>query len=342
VSKHSKAPGELSLLSQIRQRVFSRSSSALRLGIGDDCAILRPGKNDEIIVTTDLSLENVHFHRDWHPPESVGHRCLTRGLSDIAAMGGRPVAAFLSLALPAELTRTKRGHSWLERFYDGLLELATNSGVPLAGGDLAQHPTIAADIVLVGSVDRGKALLRSRAKPGDQLYVTGPLGGSAAELLFLQQNPKRFARIRNTGEHPHLFPAARLSAGQWLSRKGTTAALDISDGLSTDLAHLCEESGVAAEIDAAALPVHPLAGRAETAGLTPSALKLALSGGEDYELLFTMPATSRIPQQIAGIPVQKIGKIVARRKGKPMMTLLQNGQAIPLEAKGWEHFSKSS
>jgi thiamine-monophosphate kinase len=332
--------GELTLLSQIRQRSKNRSFPALRLGIGDDCAILRPEKNEEIIVTTDLSLENVHFRRDWHRPEVVGHRCLTRGLSDIAAMGGRPLAAFLSLAVPESLIRNKRGQSWLERFYDGLLALAKSSGVPLAGGDLAQNPTITADIVLVGAVSRNRALLRSGAKPGDSIYVTGSLGGSAAELLMLGRQPGRFARARKTENHPHLFPLPRLSVGAWLNRRAT-AAIDISDGLSTDLAHLCEESRVAAEIDAYALPIHPLAQKIEKKGLIPSAQELAFHGGEDYELLFTAPSSTRIPKQIAGISIHKIGRMVASRRGKPAIALLEDGKTTAIAVKGWQHFKSS-
>src|SRR5271169_6103685 len=153
------------MIAAIRAR--SRGASKeLRLGIGDDCALLRPPPGEEIAVTTDFSLENVHFRRNWHPPESVGHRCLARGLSDLAAMGARPIAAFLSLAVPRELTVGRRGQlSWVERFFDGLLELADRMKLPLAGGDTAESPPIgnanlvAADIVLIGGIKRGQALL---------------------------------------------------------------------------------------------------------------------------------------------------------------------------------------
>lgn len=331
--------GELALLSQIRQRSSHFSSSALRLGIGDDCAILRPGKDEEILVTTDLSLENVHFRLDWHQPEAVGHRCLTRGLSDIAAMGGRPLAAFLSLAVPAELTQARRGRSWLERFYDGMLALAKTFGVPLAGGDLAQSPTVAADIVLVGGIPKKQALLRSGARPGDLIYVSGALGGSSAELLMLNRDSKRFARLKKTENHPHLFPQPRLSVGQRL-RGRATAAIDISDGLSTDLAHLCEESQVSAEIESAALPIHPVAQKAASGGLASSALDLAINGGEDYELLFTASPSTRIPREIAGVPLHQIGRIIARQ-GRPTMTLLEKDKATVLTGRGWQHFRNS-
>ncbi|MGH8013832.1 MAG: thiamine-phosphate kinase, partial [Candidatus Binataceae bacterium] len=152
----------------------------LTLGIGDDCAIIKPARGEELLITTDLSLENVHFRRDWHPPESIGHRCLARGLSDLAAMGARPEAALLSLALPPEL----RGR-WMERFFDGLLALALRYSVPLAGGDIAQSPArghdarrglAMADMVLLGSAAAGCGMRRSGAQPGDGIYVTGALG----------------------------------------------------------------------------------------------------------------------------------------------------------------------
>ena len=147
-------------------------------GIGDDCAILRIPAGHEALVTTDFSLEGVHFRREWHSAEVIGHRCLTRGLSDIAAMGGTPIAAFLSLAVPSGIPQ-----KWVDRFMKGLLELAGENGVTLAGGDTAQSAAgVCADIVVVGSAPKGSAIRRSRARPGDLLYVTGVLGGAAAAL----------------------------------------------------------------------------------------------------------------------------------------------------------------
>src|SRR5215470_4671145 len=168
---------EKSLIKGIRRSARGAGRS-VRIGIGDDCAVLRPPKGHEILVTTDFTLENIHFRRAWHTPEVVGRRCLTRGLSDIAAMGGRPLAVFLSLALPADLPQ-----NWVDRFMHGLLALARGHSVPLAGGDTAQSQKgILADIVVVGSVPNGKAVTRSGAKPGDRIYVTGDLGGGTAAL----------------------------------------------------------------------------------------------------------------------------------------------------------------
>jgi thiamine-monophosphate kinase len=344
-------PGERALISAIRSRAAPHRG-IVRLGIGDDCAILRPAAGTEIVVTTDFSLEQVHFRRDWHTPESAGHRCLTRGLSDLAAMGARPAAAFLSLAVPPELTTTERGASWVERFMNGLLALAGLHKVPLAGGDTAQSPIfdetgckqtgmVSADIVLLGSAPRGRALLRSGARAGDILYVTGALGGAEAELLALGRNPQDFHKLTKAAPaHPHLYPEPRLAVGaRLLSLRTATAAIDVSDGLSTDLAHLCEESRLAAEIEITALPVHALARKAETDGWIPSAQHLALHGGEDYELLFTAPPRTKIPAKIAGVPLHAIGRMKPHRKGKPLIELVEaDGKRTPLDAGGWEHF----
>jgi len=344
-------PGERTLISTIRARA-AKPSGILRLGIGDDCAVLRPGAASEIVVTTDFSLEQVHFRRDWHPPEAVGHRCLARGLSDLAAMGAKPAAAFLSLAIPPELLAGNRGSSWIERFFDGLLTLAERTGTPLAGGDTAQSPSfdeagcrqtgmVSADIVLLGSVPRNRALLRSHARAGDVVYVTSVLGGAEAELLALGRNPQAFRRLTKAASgHPHLFPEPRLEVGARLqSQRKATAAIDVSDGLSTDLAHLCEESELAAEIEAATIPIHPLAKKAESDGWIPSALHLALHGGEDYELLFTASPRTKMPAKIAGVPIHAIGRMKTHRKGKPLIEMLDaNGKRIPLDPGGWEHF----
>lgn len=333
--------GEQALIESIRRRI-QQSSPTLRLGIGDDCAVLRPSQGEEIVVTTDFSLEGVHFRRDWHSPESVGHRCLARGLSDLAAMGARPLAAFLSLAVPSELAALRKGKSWVDRFLNGLLALAQQCSVPLAGGDTARSPQLACfDIVLVGAVRRGRALLRSAASPGDLIYVTGALGGSSAELLALQRAPRRFARFTQAvGDHPHLFPQPRLSVAAKLAAAGLAhAAIDISDGLSTDLAHVCNESHLAAQLDAASIPVHPLAVEAARARRSPSALDLALHGGEDYELLFTAPPSAIIPKKITGVPIHRIGRMLPRRARRPQVMLRDHeGRTAPLAPRGWEHF----
>jgi thiamine-monophosphate kinase len=329
-STSSRKQGELALIDQIRRRVARSSSTGLSLGIGDDCALLRLKPGEEVAVTTDLSIEDRHFRLDLHPPGAIGHRTLARGLSDIAAMGARPVAAFLSLGLPPELTqpRARKDGSWLGSFLDGFLALASKHQVPLAGGDLAQSPTALADIVLIGAVARDKALLRSGARPGDLLYVTGSLGGSAAGLKRLSQ---RSSRKQSPDLSPHLWPQPRVPQGLWLrGHNAATAAIDISDGLSTDLEHLCQESSVSAELDAASLPIF--------AGAT---VEDALHGGEDYELLFTARPATRIPRNIAGVPITRIGAITKSRAKSPRMVLIAAAGRHALEPRGWEHFRVS-
>jgi thiamine-monophosphate kinase len=333
---------ERAILKGLRARAAGRVGSALRVGIGDDAAVLALRRSEELVVTTDFSLEDVHFRRDWHAPEAVGHKCLARGLSDIAAMGARPVAAFVSLAVPRALARGRGGTSWLDRFYDGLLALAAEWSVPLAGGDLAEAPggaqaRAAADIVVVGAVERGRALLRSGARAGDAIYVTGTLGGAATELRALMRSDKRtpartpahFRRMTTAkAEHPHFFPEPRLGIGRALARRRlATAAIDISDGLSVDLQHLCEESGLRAEVDAGLLPLG--------SGAT---LQNALHGGDDYELLFTAESDARVPGRIAGVPVRRIGRMLRRRSGAPQMMVMRNGLRSELLAQGWQHF----
>lgn len=306
---------ERQLIARLRRAV--RGKNAV-LGIGDDCAILRVPAGHEALVTTDFSLEGVHFRRDWRSPECIGHRCLVRGLSDIAAMGGRPIAAFLSLALPGKLPQR-----WVDRFFAGLLRLAEKYKVELAGGDTSQSPVgVLADITVVGSMPRGKALRRSGAGVGDQIYVTGTLGESAAELQLL---------TRKKIKRRDVFPEPRIAIGGWLIEERTaTACIDISDGVSSDLAHICEESGVGALLDAAAIPVHPSARK------LVNALDLALHGGEDYELLFTVGKKARVPAQIAGVQITHIGEVTS---GKAVR-ISQNGRTSALTSAGWEHFRR--
>ena len=321
---------EKTLIAQIRHLAsFAKPGRVSRIwtGIGDDCAVLRLSPQHNSLITTDFTLEGIHFRRDWHPPESVGHRCLARGLSDIAAMGGEPVAAFLSLALPRDLRQ-----SWVSRFTRGFLSLAQKYGVPLAGGDTAESPDgILADIIVVGTVPKSRAILRSGARPGDRIYVTGSLGGSAAAVVQMHTqlekklNPSQYSR--------HFYPDPRLALARILrERRLATAMIDLSDGLSTDLAHICDESHAGAELDAACIP-RARVGRP----VREVDLDLALHGGEDYELLFTAPSSKRIPSQLAGVPITPIGQIT--RKRRIFMTGARN-LACELKPRGWEHFRK--
>jgi thiamine-monophosphate kinase len=319
---------EKALIAQLRRFAKSSKNSAVAFGIGDDCAILRlsPKRREiqDTLVTTDFSLEEIHFRRNWHSPESVAHRCLARGLSDIAAMGGQPVAAFLSLAMPQSVPQT-----WVRRFARALISLANRYNVTLAGGDTAESLNgILADIIVVGTASRGKAVLRSGAHPGDLIYISGELGGSAAALEDLRKtskklNPRHYSR--------HFFPEPRVELGRILRKKNLPSAMiDISDGLSTDLAHICEEGGVGAEIQANLIP------RARV-GKPPRLvdLEFALHGGEDYELLFTAPDSKKIPPRIAGVPIARIGRIT---RAKKMLLMNQAGIRHELKPQGWEHF----
>ena len=299
------------------------TTSSIISGIGDDCSLLRIPPRHEVLVTTDLSLEGVHFKREWHSAENIGHRCLARGLSDIAAMGGEPLAAFLSLGLPRELKQ-----DWVDGFMRGLLKLARRFGVQLAGGDTAQAPgNIVADIVVLGSVPRGRAILRSGARPGDRIYVTGELGASAAALKLLysgnQPPPSLYRR--------HAAPEPRIAIGKILrERRLASAMIDLSDGLSTDLAHICEESGVGAEIAEQSIPRTRLA-----KGAHPVSVDNALHGGEDYELLFT--SSKSVPRTIDGVKISEIGRI---SRGHVIKLLTPSGSRQKLASLGWEHFQK--
>ena len=306
------------LIQYLRRAVSAREEHAGQ-GIGDDCAVLAIPRGHEALVTTDFSLEGVHFRRDWHPPDSVGHRCLARGLSDIAAMGGIPRAAFLSLALPAELPQ-----EWVDRFVAGLLNLAARFSVHLTGGDTAQSPVgVLADIIVLGSVPAGQAILRSGARAGDFIYVTGTLGSSVAALNQLRDGEK----LRPKSYMKHFYPEPRLAVGKFLrEKKLASAMIDVSDGLSTDLGHICEESGTGAVVSAEALPVIP----------GKEGLALALHGGDEYELLFTAHPSRRIPKQIAGVTVTRIGEITS---GRQVTLAATGGKTALLRPGGWEHFA---
>jgi thiamine-monophosphate kinase len=314
---------EKALIARLRRQVKSGRGNILT-GIGDDCAVLRLPPGHETLVTTDFSLEGVHFRRDWHPPESIGHRCLARGLSDIAAMGGEPVAVCLSLALPRDVAQ-----SWIDRFTRGLLALAKKQRATLAGGDTAESPAgILADIVVVGSVPKGKAILRSGARPGDRIYVSGTLGGSAAAVQQMLAKKKI-----NPRDHPrHFYPEPRIELGKLLRERGLASAMiDTSDGLSTDLAHICEESRVGAELDAARIPRAHL-GKASR----PVDLELTLHGGEDYELLFTAPEGKMVSSHLVRTQITEIGHIT-RKRGIFIRDLKGLRR---LKAQGWEHFRR--
>lgn len=322
-------------------------SRGLDLGIGDDAALIRASANRDFVLTTDLSIEDVHFRLDLHPPRSIGHRALARALSDLAAMGANPRFALLSLALRRGLTR-----SWITSFYDGLDALAERLGVTLIGGDTAVVDTATAiDIIAIGEVERGRALLRSGARPGDRIYVTGRLGLSELGLVLLSggarapvatSRPPKKADGRKIGGRNtaiegaltrHLYPEPRCGAGIALARRRlVSAAIDVSDGFAADLARLCESSRCGAVIHAANLPLPP-------AGQQRDRLELGLHGGEDYELIFTVPAAraGRAPHRIDGVTICEVGLIQAGRRLKLRRA---DGREIALDTRGYDHFRK--
>jgi thiamine-monophosphate kinase len=301
--------GEVEILESIRLRTCLPAKRGLALGIGDDCAIYRPrGAPEDLLLTTDLLLEDVHFRHQTHPPEALGHKALARGLSDIAAMGGAPRFCLVSLAAGARADRR-----WIDRFYTGLLRLARISGAPLAGGDLAHAAKTACDIVVCGAVPRGSALRRDGARAGHAIYVSGRLGGSALGLE--SRTGKAWLR--------HLRPQPRLALGVFLRQRiGASAAMDLSDGISLDLRRMALASGLEAAIEPP--PRFP--------GASP---EQALHGGEDYELLFTVGPRVKVPPRFGSIPLTRIGIMRRGRAGAVYLS----GELLP--ALGYDHFRGS-
>jgi thiamine-monophosphate kinase len=254
-------PNESAILRQVAKLAAARRCPNLVLGIGDDCAIYTPRAREDMVFTTDMLVENVHFSRATHSAQDAGHKALARGLSDIAAMGAVPRFCLLSLALPPETPAR-----WRNGFFAGLLQLAAEHRVVLAGGDLGTAPVITADIVAAGSVSRGKALRRDGARPGDRIFVSNRLGASALGLVT----------SKGAAGRRHRRPVPQVALGSFGRNHHASACIDLSDGLSSDLHRLCLVSGVAARITAP--PLFPGA-----------SLEQALHGGEDYELLFTVP-----------------------------------------------------
>jgi thiamine-monophosphate kinase len=342
--------GEPFLISLLRQRAraeadahasntasrFRLHLSSLRLGIGDDAAIIARADNaGETVLTADLLVENVDFRRNWMPPELLGHKALAVSLSDVAAMGAAPRYALVSLGVPQEVWAS----GFAEKFYDGWFALARRYGVALIGGDLSRTPEhIVVDSIVVGeTAPPQKAIRREGARPGDLLYVTGKLGGAAAGLRLLESGAGFSAD--NELMRRQLAPEPRVEIGLWLNESRqqaagseqpgrVTAMLDLSDGLSTDLARLCEASGVGAIVEEERLPL-------------ASTLDDALNGGEDFELLFTAPPEVEIalPDELAHIGITRIGRIT----GDANRIYLQNNVKLTeLTPAGFDHFQENS
>lgn len=303
---------------------------AIPLGIGDDAALFQPKLGHETILTCDWFLEGTHFLRDKHPPDAVGWKCLARAASDVAAMGGVPRCFLLSLALPDTHTGP-----WLGQFLGGLRRAARKFDCVLAGGDTTRRREILINVTVVGEVRIGRAVLRSGARVGDILFVSGCLGEAELGLRVLRKSKGR-VNPRNPLTKKHLYPLPRLALGQWLADRGlATAMMDISDGLSSDLSRLCAASGVGARIDSVKIPSVqiPYSNRSRRI----DSLQLALHGGDDYELLFSVPPgkTNRVPPAFRGVPLTAIGKITETQK---LILLDEGGHERKLTPGGWDPF----
>ena len=307
---------------------------AVKTGIGDDAAVIRMPGGRDWVITTDQMVEGTHFLRRRQPPRSVGWKGLARSLSDIAAMRAIPRFALVALTVPPRLDP-----NWIKQFYAGLGALAKQFKVPVVGGDLAAGPAIVADIQVIGEAGRGEALLRSGARPAQAIYVTGTLGWSAlGEALVRHPALHALAKtVAAKAQRAHFYPEARVELARKLP-SGVSALMDLSDGLSLDLQRLCKASGVGARLFRDRIPSLTLPPKWEVR-LKTSALRLALHGGEDYELLFIAPKTQHIPKSIVGIPVTRIG---VTTKGRSIVLCDSEGdkKGKKLKPGGWDHFAQ--
>ena len=300
----------------------------LILGIGDDAAAWRTTSAIQL-ATTDTMVQGVHFTLEAATWRELGWKAMAVNLSDIAAMGGSPQWALVTVGLPDDTEVDS-----VVELYRGMLELAGPSQTAIIGGDTISSPLVVITLSVMGEATGNALLTRSSARPGDEVAVTGMLGASAAGLAMLKRHlnfdPQTTAFLRAA----HLRPQPRLAEGRILIEHGVRAAIDLSDGLIADLGHICQESRVAARVRVDRVPLHPLA----RAAFPAEALGLALSGGEDYELLFTAPPS--LMSRVAGHlppPATVIGEIVEGEPGR--VTLLDSGgREIAWQRGGWDHF----
>ena len=285
--------------------------------------------------TCDAFLEGVHFLPKTTPPDSVGYKSLARATSDLAAMGASPRFFFLTLALP-----TSRTGRWLDNFLRGMARAARELGLRLAGGDTTQFPVVSISITVLGAIGQNLAVTRSGARPGDRIYVSGSLGGPQLGLELLRRKAGRSTRYRHLVQ-PHLYPQIRLELGSWLARhRIASSMMDISDGLSTDLARLCRASRVGARLDAACIPCVRVPISPALARLNLNPLQMALHGGDDYELLFTVPRAKRA--RLRNAPgFKQLAEIGVITSEKQIVLVDPSGRAKPLVPYGWDPFRKS-
>jgi thiamine-monophosphate kinase len=316
--------GERRVISRIR-RLSPQEAPSVVMGIGDDAAVVRiPGN---LLITKDLLVENVDFRRDLHPPRLLGRKSINVSLSDIAAMGGRPLHAVLGLALPGDLDE-----AWLSAFLAGFRDASRDACVALVGGDISRARQIVISVTVTGEAKTFVG--RGGARPGDRIFVSGTLGDAAQGLQLLEKG-FRPGKDRAAGRLLKAFldPEPRLELGAFLARRKLASALiDVSDGLSVDLAHICEESGVGASVELGRIPVSK-----ELRRSSKRPLDLALNGGEDFELLFmvrprNVPRLRRVAKRFK---ITAIGRITAGRK---ILAVDSAGKKKPLQVRGYEHF----
>jgi thiamine-monophosphate kinase len=317
-------------------------SPLLVAGIGDDAAVFRNTAGKDTVITADLLVEDIDFRRTTTPPYLLGHKALAVSLSDIAAMGSRPMWSLISVGVPEDVWKT----DFVDRLYDGLLDLANRYGVQLIGGDTSRTTeTIVIDSIVAGECTAGMSVLRAGAKTGDQVFVTGSLGAAAAGLRLIERGAhlaEQNLADEDSQKLDHILlrqlrPEPRVGWGIVLGEEHlATSMIDLSDGLSSDLNHLCMASRVGALIDSSLLPIDErvveLCGRR---ALDP--LQLALHGGEDFELLFTVkPAdVARLPRRVDGVAIKRIGEITSASEG---VRISEGARIWELKPGGWKHF----
>jgi len=316
----------------------ARFASRVILAVGDDAAILSPSHDAEEVLTCDAFLEDVHFLANLHPADSVGYKALARATSDVVAMGAAPSTFLLTIAIPARQTG-----EWLDQFSKGMARAAKELGVRLIGGDTTKASKVFISITVVGHVARGHAIRRSGARPGDLIYVSGRLGQAALGLELLRRarsGSSQRETWRRIACERHLYPKIRAELGAWLGKhRIPSAMIDISDGLSTDLERLCAASGAGARLSADRVPrvEIPATAARKLAALHLDPLQMALHGGEDYELLFTVSPGKvkrlrRAPGHSLLIPIGEI------TRQKQIVLVESNGQTTRLDPEGWDPF----
>lgn len=337
--------GERALIERIRQRV-PKAPATLLVGIGDDAAVVAPDRGALQVLTTDALVEGVHFDRRFSSCAEIGHKALAVNVSDVASMGAAPRFALLSLMLPDSTTMAD-----VDGVLDGLLALASETGVHVAGGNITRSPgPLVIDVTLAGSVKPRKVLTRGGGKPGDALYVTGQVGSAAAGLAWLRREAAASAMIAGgRGPRPgdsglaecverYCRPVPRARIGALLGRnRAASACMDLSDGLADAVRQVAEASGTGARIDASLVPINP-AGSKWLAAAGQDPVAAAVAGGDDYELLFAVPGRTRgrlktVVREARGVPITRIGELTA----DPAVGLVRDGRLEPLPA-GFVHF----